>query len=73
METEEIIKPPKKEVFSYIVITQCICVVLILLTVITVKYFFRSAYKNIDEWYKNNICIDTDINLVLSEGENNEI
>lgn len=52
--------------FFAIVITQCICVVIILLSVLCIKYFFKGTYKQIKVFYENEICSDTDIGEVLS-------
>lgn len=71
METVEnkILKP--KNYYVSIIITQSICVVLIALSVICIKYFFKGTYKQIKEFYKNEICSQTDINEVLKGiGEN---
>lgn len=63
-----------KNYFSIIIITQCICIAIILLSVFAVKYFFRGTYKQLKEWYNQKICVDTDINEVLkSDGDTDEI
>lgn len=46
---------------------------LILLTVLVVKYFFKGTYNQVKEWYSQNICVDTDIEQVISDGETDEI
>ena len=51
-----------------IVVTQVICVALILLSVLVVKYFFKSTYKELKEFYEIYICDDTSANEVLKEG-----
>lgn len=73
MENDEILTPKKRDCFAYIIITQSICVVLILLTVLVVKYFFKGTYNQVKEWYSQNICVDTDIEQVISDGETDEI
>ncbi len=57
-----------------IMITQFICVLILLLSVICMKYFFKGTYSRVKEFYVNELCSDTDINEVLQAGdENNEI
>lgn len=73
MENDEILTPKKRDCFASIIITQSICVVLILLTVLVVKYFFKGTYNQAKEWYSQNICVDTDIEQVISDGETDEI
>lgn len=52
--------------FFGIVITQCICVIIILIGVICVKYFFKDTYKKLDTFYKEEICSTTKIDEVIS-------
>ena len=73
MENEEILQTKSKEMLPYIIITQSVCVILILLTVLTVKFFFKDNYSEVKTWYNHNICVDTDINQVISEGVTDEI
>ena len=49
-----------------IIITQAVVTAIIILTVITVKYFFSGCYSEIKQWYTKEICSDTDVNEVLS-------
>ena len=58
----------KKNYFVSIIIAECICVCIILLSVFVVKFFFAKQYKELKEWYQENICVDTDINEVLEIG-----
>ncbi|MEE1239048.1 MAG: hypothetical protein UHO61_03895 [Acutalibacteraceae bacterium] len=58
---------PKSGFFG-IIITQSIVTLIILLSVLTVKYFFKSTYSSLKEWYNVNICAETDINEVLDDG-----
>ena len=56
---------PKDNMYINIIITQAICVILILLSVLTVKYFFKGEYKNFKEWYLEEITADTHIEEVI--------
>jgi hypothetical protein len=57
----------KADNLTKLIITQAICVLIIISSVITVKYFFGGTYKKLLSWYKENICVTTDINEVLSD------
>ena len=51
-----------------IVITQVICVVLIMACILVVKYFFKSTYIELKNFYEIYICDDTSVEEVLKEG-----
>lgn len=53
--------------FFGILITQMTVTLIILLSVLAVKYFFKSTYKELKVWYDTNICAETDINEVLDD------
>lgn len=64
----------KREIYSKIIIIEAVCVAIILLTVLTTKFFFKNTFSDIKKWYQSNICIDTDINQVLeTKGEIGDI
>lgn len=50
-----------------LIITQSVCVLIIITSVLVTKYFFKGTYKKLDSWYKENVCVTTDINEVLSD------
>lgn len=56
---------PKENMYINIMITQAICVILIFLSVLTLKYFFKGEYKNFKEWYLLEITADTRIEEVI--------
>lgn len=63
---------PKKSSIDYIykiIITEILCVVIILAAVIVVKYAFKDTYKELKEWYETYICDETSIDEVLKEGD----
>lgn len=62
METKE-----QSGYFLKIVIAECILVFIILLSVLTLKYFFKGTYKEFKNWYDKNMAADTDISEVLGE------
>lgn len=73
METPENTIPEKTNKWLHIIITQFICVAIILSTILITKFFFKDTYTELKEWYKTNICNDTDINEILQDGDIDEI
>ncbi len=74
MENGEILKDRKNETFFKIIIVEIICVAVILLSVIAVKYFFKATYSKVEKWYKENIIVDTDIKQVIeASGDVSEV
>lgn len=57
------------EWFYKAVIIESITLLLILLTVLTLKYFFKTEFKKVQDFHTKHIAVDTDISEVL----NNEI
>ena len=51
--------------FIEILTTQIIAMVIIFISVLVIKYFFKSTYKEFKVWYRENICANTDIQEVL--------
>lgn len=56
---------PRENMYINIIITQAICVIMILFSVLTVKYFFKGEYKFFKEWYLEEITSDTRIEEVI--------
>lgn len=73
MDEKDILKPPKRDKLMHIIITQGICVLLILLTVFIVKSFFKTTYEELKTWYSETFQVDIDINQVMSGGEEDEV
>ena len=63
MDEQENLRP--KGGFFGIIITQITVTLIILLSVLAVKYFFKGTYKNLHNWYCRNVLVDTDIEEVL--------
>ncbi len=53
------------DLYIKLIITQCIAVLLIILTLLTVKICFKKSFENVKNFYFENILSDTDINEVL--------
>ena len=64
----------KDNKWTGIVITQGILVAIILISLVLMKYFWKDTFNSVKNWYFINICNDTDVNEVLTLGDdNNEI
>ena len=72
MDTEDILRPSRKDTFLHITVTEIICVFLLIAVVLVIKYFFKAEFSEFKEWYNQKIAVDIDINQVL-EDEGNEI
>ncbi len=53
--------------FFGIIITEAVVTLIIILSVLAVKYFLKGTYLSLKEWYCVNICAETDINEVLDD------
>ena len=74
MDTAEKTKKTTFNCFSAIIITQCICVAIIIFALLGLKLCFKKEFLKARNWYIQNICVDTDINEVLSgEDTQNEV
>ena len=57
----------KADNLTRLIMTQTVCVLIIILSVVTVKYFFKGTYKKLLSWYTESVLVNTDINEVLSD------
>jgi len=74
LDENEALGTKKREVFFPFIITQIICVVLIIITLLVTRFFFKDTFAKAKTWYKENFLIDTDIKSVIESGaEENEI
>lgn len=74
MDENDILKPKSGGAFG-IIIAEAVVALLILLSVLTVKYFFKGTYAELKRWYNTNICAETEISEVIetSGGGVNEV
>lgn len=72
-EQTEIIEVRSKNMFVPICITQAICVTVILIAVIIIKFFFEGSYAKLQDWCHNNFLEETKITAVFDEEQNSEI
>lgn len=54
------------EWFYKAVIIEAIAILLTLLITLTLKYFFKSEFKKVQDFHEKYIAVDTDISEVLS-------
>ena len=74
MENENaVIEIKPKNMYASICITQAVCVVVILIAVIIIKFFFESSYIKLQKWCDNNVLEQTVINDVFDEELTSEI
>ncbi len=66
-EQTEVIKATAKNMFVPICITQAICVAVILIAVLIIKFFFAGSYAKIQDWCHNNFLEETKITAVFDE------
>lgn len=50
-----------------ICITQSVCVLVILITILIIKFFFEENFTVFQNWYKQNILDDTVVSSVFEE------
>jgi len=72
METAENIIEKKESHFIRIIITECVFVFTVLLAVMVIKYFFKDSFTELSKWYKENVCVTTEINEVLETESNTD-
>ena len=48
-----------------VMITEALCMLVVLLSVITIKYLFESEFKTLQKWYVKEFCNDTLIEEVI--------
>lgn len=61
------IKP--KNMYAPICITQAVCVAVILIAVLIIKFFFESSYVKLQDWCRDNFLEETKISQVFDEEE----
>lgn len=67
MDENDILKPDFVDKGLHIVLTQFICVAIILISVTVVKLFFKDCYDELKAFYTENICVKTEVDEVLAD------
>ena len=61
---------PYKSTFLGVSICECVLAILLILLVFALKFIFPKTYTAAREWYIENAMVDTDINGLINEAEN---
>lgn len=69
MEEEIINLEPKKSIntFFYITLVEITTVVIVLVSVLILKSFFKDNYAKFFKWYENNILAETNVADIIEE------
>ena len=51
--------------FLKVIIAQSVAVLIVIFTLLTVKFWFKDTFKKAAEYYIANVLVDTDVNEVL--------
>ena len=71
-EADNIKVQKSRNTVAKIITAEAVFVITVLITVVIAKYFFKPAFKDFKEWYKDNLTSDTDVNEIIS-GDKDEI
>ena len=66
MEETEQKKTSAAERFAQMVLTEAVCVAVLLLAAAAIRFLFAGYTETVAEWYRENVCAQTDIYEVLS-------
>lgn len=69
----EIIEIKPKNMFVPICITQAVCIAVVLIAVLVIKFFFNGSYVKLQKWCENNFLEQTVISDVFNEEADSEI
>lgn len=66
---------PMKNILMRIIITQVVCVTVLIAAIIVIKLFFGSYYESFENWYNENIRSQTTVSEILGSdgGEKDEV
>lgn len=56
-----------KNMYIPICITQAICMAVILIAILIIKFFFEGSYAKLQKWYQKNILDETTVTAVFDE------
>jgi hypothetical protein len=69
----EVIEIKPKNMYAPICITQMICVLVILITIVILKFFFENEFFKLQEWCRGNIFEHTKITATFDEEQSSEL
>lgn len=58
-----------KNMYIPICITQAICMAVILIAILIIKFFFEGSYAKLQKWYQKNILDETTVTAFFEEEE----
>lgn len=61
---------PYKSNFLSVAVCECVLATLLILSVLTLKFFFPKTYNSAKQWYTENAMVDIDIERFINEAEN---
>ena len=70
--TEEIAEVKPKNMYVSICLAQTICIAVILIAILIIKFFFNSVYIKFDAWCKENVLDHVRITAFLQEENQRE-
>lgn len=53
------------------IVTEALFCIIVLLAVVTTKFFFKSTFNSLKKWYKNSLVPTTTVSEVLEEENEN--
>lgn len=56
-----------KNMYIPICITQAICMAVILIAILIIKFFFEGSYAKLQKWYQKNILDETTVTAFFDE------
>ncbi|MBO7519823.1 MAG: hypothetical protein J6T73_03505 [Clostridia bacterium] len=56
---------PYKSKFFAVVLCECVLAVLVILTVLAVKFFMPKTFKSAKKWYLDNVTVDTSAEEII--------
>ena len=59
--------------FFAIFITQTVCIAVILIAVLIIKFFFEGSYTKMQKWYVKNILDETSVSEIFDGEKDDEI
>lgn len=62
-----------KNMYVAIAATQAVCIAVILIAVLIIKFFFGDSYAKLEKWYDKNILDETTVSGIFDEENDIEI
>ncbi|MBE6809483.1 MAG: hypothetical protein E7521_00290 [Ruminococcaceae bacterium] len=63
----EVIEIKPKNMYMQICITQAICIAVILISIVVMKFFFENDFKKVQKWCGENIFVHTQVTANFDE------